>query len=209
MLIYISGPYNADSEEKIEKNVRKAEDLALELIKRTSHYPICPHTMTKGWEKKISLDDIMRSDFEAVKKCDALLMLEGWEKSRGAKLEKKYAGILDKPIYYSIDEIPKDPYPLQFAQFDRLLHEMAALHRGKNRDYSAQNISVTGEIGLFTRLLDKVCRLASLLGWDIVMKFRGKNEPKEAKYESIVDTYKDLAVYSLIGIILRNRKWGK
>lgn len=39
---------------------------------------------------------------------DAVLMLPGWEDSMGAAAERRLASLLDKPVYYSIEELVKE-----------------------------------------------------------------------------------------------------
>jgi hypothetical protein len=166
--------------------------------------------MTAYWEKSIPVDKIQELDLEIINKCDGILMLEGWKDSKGSKLELKQAKKLGKFIFYSMDEIfTQDPYPEQFAMFDSLVHEMSATHRMKNHDYSAQNISASGLNGIVSRILDKVCRILSLEGWDVRMEYKGQRAAKEAKFESVYDAYKDLSVYALIALIYKTGKWGK
>jgi len=40
--------------------------------------------------------------------CDAILMLPGWETSKGAVIEHQRAAELGMPIYYSIEEVPDE-----------------------------------------------------------------------------------------------------
>jgi len=210
MLIYVAGPYRASTKKEIQENIQKAKETSFDII-RAGHYPVCPHTMTQGWCKEgdFDIETILQCDFEIVKKCDALLLLPGWERSEGACREKELAETFKKPIYYKVEEIPEDPYPLQFAEFDKLVQEMSSTHRRKNRDYSSQNIAASGIVGIISRILDKVCRILSLEGWEVEIKFKEIHEPKEAEYESVEDAYRDLSVYSNIAIIWKKGLWGK
>jgi len=84
---------------------------------------------------------------------------------------------------------------------------MYEVHLDKNSDYSPKNISVTGEIGLATRVWDKVARLLNLMGLNMDT---GKwTEVKEPKNESIEDNLRDLANYAIIWQIFREGNWGK
>ena len=64
----------------------------------------------------------------------------------------------------------------------------------KQHDYGHDNILAFREQGLIVRLWDKVARLKNLL-WV---------NPREAKNESIEDTFTDIAGYAIIGLMLRN-----
>ena len=76
------------------------------------------------------------------------------------------------------------------AECVRLLDE-------KQKDYGPGNISRFGVKGLSVRLYDKVERLANLLV--------DRNE--SPKNESLEDTFKDIANYGLIGLMLLRDEW--
>ena len=76
------------------------------------------------------------------------------------------------------------------AECVRLLDE-------KQKDYGPGNISRFGVKGLSVRLYDKVERLANLL---VVRNESPKNE-------SLEDTFKDIANYGLIGLMLLRDEW--
>lgn len=42
----------------------------------------------------------LRKDIEALLKCDAIVMLDGWENSAGAKLELDIARELELPVFF-------------------------------------------------------------------------------------------------------------
>ena len=60
----------------------------------------------------------------------------------------------------------------------------------KQEDYGPENILTTGHVGLSVRLTDKVARLRNLQGAQI------------PKFESVKDTYMDIAGYGIIGMML-------
>lgn len=99
--------------------------------------------------------------------------------------------------------------PQQVKGFREILVEMYQTHLDKNQDYSSANILGMGEIGLATRLWDKVVRYVSLMGFRIEAKLVAFEAPREPKNESIEDTLKDIAVYGVIGRLLRKGVWGK
>ena len=61
----------------------------------------------------------------------------------------------------------------------------------KQRDYGPNNIARFGQSGLLLRLHDKVARLENLV-----------SNGKDAKNESLHDTYLDIVGYSIIGLML-------
>lgn len=100
--------------------------------------------------------------------------------------------------------------PEQCQEFVKILSDMWQTHLDKNHDYSPANILLTGTTGLVTRIWDKTARLLNLTGFKFkAILHEGVNPPKNPKNESIEDTYRDLTVYGVIGILLLRDKWGK
>lgn len=100
LLIYVSGPYSAPTPEEVAANVERARAAACELM-RLGYAVICPHTMTAGWEREgLTYEQFIAADLEIVRRCDAVLLLPGWEDSKGALAEKamaERAGVLTFP----------------------------------------------------------------------------------------------------------------
>lgn len=71
--------------------------------------------------------------------------------------------------------------------------EISRLVINKQRDYGHRNILDFGETGILVRVNDKIARLKNLQGKAAV------NEPKE-------DSWKDLAGYSIVALML-DRGW--
>jgi len=156
----------------------------------------------------------MEGDFNIIARCDALVMVDNWKDSKGATMEHEYAESLKIPIYYAPDlpSLHKTEVnsPVQCQGFREEVGLMYRTHLSKNADYSPANILATGEIGLVTRLWDKTARLMNLTG----IKFKsviheGVQPPSKPQHESINDTYSDMAVYAVIGKLLRTDRWGK
>ena len=143
---------------------------------------------------------------------DAMVMCPSWETDVICRDEKKYAESLGIPIY----EYPEYPAlhptesrnPNQAQTFREITGQMYRMHLRKNADYSPANILGTGEIGLVTRMWDKMARLLNLTGFNLEICSSTFGVPKQPKNESIEDTIMDLAVYSIISLIYRRGKWG-
>ncbi len=111
--IYVSGPYTpspADKQagreaEAIERNVAKANDVALRLA-AMGHYPFIPHTMMKGWEDvhHMSTEQILDICHKWIERCDALFFISD---SAGARSELNYAHKLGLPIFRDLDKVPE------------------------------------------------------------------------------------------------------
>ena len=102
MKIYIAGPYSSNP----EKNMKIAEEIGVQILKR-GHIPFIPHKHTFGWEKRndVTYEDFLRLDFAWLECCDALFFIG---RSLGADRELEHSKKLNIPVYYKIDDIPKD-----------------------------------------------------------------------------------------------------
>lgn len=80
--------------------------------------------------------------------------------------------------------------------------ELAVLFDKKQQDYGSTNISTTGELGVMVRTQDKVSRIRNLL----MKEMRGQGADG-AQNEPLEDSWKDMANYGVIGLMLRRGVW--
>jgi nucleoside 2-deoxyribosyltransferase len=211
MLIYVAGKYTGN----VDENIAAARTVAIALWEK-GHAVICPHLNSAHMEQdcKATWEDYLKGDFNMISRCDALVMVENWKDSKGAQMEHEYALSLGIPIYYAPD-LPElhrteTTSPVQCQAFRETLGKMYRTHLSKNADYSPANIILTGETGLVTRLWDQTARLLNLTGFKFkYLMCEGIDPPKNPKHESIDDTYQDMAVYAVIGMLLRKGQWGR
>lgn len=89
-----------------------------------------------------------------------------------------------------------------FAQeVNKIMSELAELLISKHSDYGPKNISASpgGPInGLRVRMHDKLARINNLV-----------DNNRDAKFESLEDSFKDLANYAVIGLMVLRDKWDK
>lgn len=99
MKIYISGPISGLPFEKVKENFKKAEtDLALNYCLGDKFEPVNP--FNNGLPTNAKWEEHMRADLRLLLDCDAIYMLEGWEKSKGARIEYALAVDLKLDIQY-------------------------------------------------------------------------------------------------------------
>ena len=176
----------------------------------------------------------------AVCRSDLLVVLPGWEGSRGARLEVNVATSLDIPVYRydngeSVNglvttisrqsdpgdendfvEVGRNDHEIFFTPetkpifpadnpVAKILGEIQALHDTKTADYGTPadpfaNVRASGEwgipawVGAMVRASDKVQRLKSF-----VLNGSVRNEP-------VRDSLLDLALYSIIALVLFEEK---
>jgi len=112
IVIYVSGAYTGE----IDKNIEIARKAAIDLWEK-GYTVICPHLNTIHFEKdcKIGYDDYIVGDCEILKRCNYILMLDNWEDSKGAKVEKEFAEKYNIKIYYTVEEL--EDYISGFEKF--------------------------------------------------------------------------------------------
>lgn len=79
--------------------------------------------------------------------------------------------------------------------FERVCRELLSKFVNKHKDYGKDNILELQELGIAFREMEKVSRLKHLL-----------REEKEPEFESLEETWIDVAVYAVIAVLIR-RGW--
>jgi nucleoside 2-deoxyribosyltransferase len=101
-LVYVAGPLSADTEYQKTLNVRFAERVAQELW-RMDFSVICPHKNTEHFDGCVMKEDWevwLRGDLKQISRCDGVVMLPKWEKSKGAVVEHDFAKERGIPVFY-------------------------------------------------------------------------------------------------------------
>ena len=102
-IIYVAGPYRADTIRGMVENIRRAEAAALHLWK-AGWAVICPHKNTELFDGHCADDVWLRGDLAILSRCDAVYMLNGWENSEGATEEHRLAQKLGLTVMYQMGE---------------------------------------------------------------------------------------------------------
>ncbi len=108
MLIYVAGPYTADTPGGIAFNVDRAISVACDLIER-GHNPYVPHftyyldQMLQQRKVTVEYERWMELDREWMEKCDALFFIGP---SPGTNRELVRMAELKKIVYASMEQVP-------------------------------------------------------------------------------------------------------
>jgi len=102
LVVYVAGPYRAPHAWAIEQNIRKAEELALKLWTR-GVAAICPHANTRFYQGALPDELWLEGDLAIMRRCDAVVLVEGWEHSTGTLHEKDVAERLHMPVFTTLE----------------------------------------------------------------------------------------------------------
>lgn len=102
VIVYISGKYSGD----IDANIQKAREMAI-TIWELGFTAFCPHLNTIHFEKscRCTYADYLLGDLEILKRVNIVLMMTGWEESKGAMIEHEEAKLLQLPIVYNLEQL--------------------------------------------------------------------------------------------------------
>lgn len=103
-IIYIAGPYRAPTEYGVYCNIQKAERVALEVWK-AGYAAICPHKNTAFFGGACPDSVWLEGDLEILRRCDAVLLMDGWYYSGGAIAEYREAVRIGLPIFTDVAQL--------------------------------------------------------------------------------------------------------
>ena len=103
-VIYIAGKYRAPSPWGIENNIRAAEVIALEVAKLGAA-PLAPHPMYRYYQGSLPDEFWLQGTLELLRRCDAVMLVPGWEQSTGARGEKVEAERRGMPVFSKLDDL--------------------------------------------------------------------------------------------------------
>lgn len=106
--IYIAGPYSADNVMDVLHNIRKGIQMSYEVMK-LGYSPFCPfldfHFVLMDIGSELKLEDFYRYSIDWLAVSDAILLIDGWQDSKGSVKEWEYAKKNNIPVFYSISEL--------------------------------------------------------------------------------------------------------
>jgi len=100
-VIFIAGPFRGATPWDVAQNVRRAEEVGLE-VAYCGAMPLIPHANTALFDKQLTDDFWLAGTQELLRRCDAVMIVPGWAKSEGTLAEIELANELDIPVFYRL-----------------------------------------------------------------------------------------------------------
>lgn len=120
----MAGKFRAANDWDVKTNIRRAELLALD-VWRSGAMAICPHLNSANFQGAAP-DSVWLEGYLAIlSRCDAVITVEGWEQSEGARAEVALAREIGLPVIHSILELldwlaieaaPKQDWPAPYEK---------------------------------------------------------------------------------------------
>jgi hypothetical protein len=97
-IVYVAGPFRAPTAWQIAENIRHAERYGLEVATRGA-MPLIPHANTAHFHG-IGADQFwLDGTMALLRRCDAILLVPGWQRSSGTRAELEEAKRLALPVF--------------------------------------------------------------------------------------------------------------
>jgi hypothetical protein len=102
-IVYCAGAYSALNQDLIQVNIELARRVGLQ-VRALGYIPMVPHVAILP-APDLTWDLAMQECLEIMSRCCAVLMIEGWADSKGARLEHERAKEWGLPVAYSLHEL--------------------------------------------------------------------------------------------------------
>jgi len=105
-LVYVAGPFSAKVRTGVEENIGRATRLGLEVAKLGA-CPMIPHANTQhpDFEHVQPYQFWIDATAEQLRRCDAVIFTDDWERSSGARSENELAIAHEIPRFFHLADL--------------------------------------------------------------------------------------------------------
>lgn len=106
-VVYVAGPLLGPNDWEVTRNIHRAASLGYEVAKLGA-YPVIPHTNTGSvFIGTMTPEFWYAGTLELLSRCDAMVLVPGWEDSKGTREEVQEAKRNSMPIFERVDDLKK------------------------------------------------------------------------------------------------------
>lgn len=97
-VVFVAGPYRGATAWEVAENVRAAERVGFN-VASCGAMPLIPHANTANFDKTFTDQFWLLGTMELLRRSDAVMLVNGWERSVGARAEVEEAKRLGLPVF--------------------------------------------------------------------------------------------------------------
>lgn len=103
-VVFVGGPFSADTPEELDANIVRIEMLAHE-VAAAGAAPVVPNSLGRTYKGHPAYEFWIEATKVILRRCDALLVTPDWERSAGTRGEVAEARDLGMPVFYNLDQL--------------------------------------------------------------------------------------------------------
>lgn len=104
-LVYVAGPLFGPDDWAIRRNIHRAASLGF-AVAQLGCYPVIPHTNTGSvFCGTLTHEFWYAGTLELLRRCDAVILVPGWEDSKGTVAEVEEAKRLGIPVFERVEDL--------------------------------------------------------------------------------------------------------
>jgi nucleoside 2-deoxyribosyltransferase len=105
-LVYIAGPYRAKTVYEVSENIHRARQLGAKVAELGLQlFPVIPHTNTAFFDGLREDAYWLEGTMEVMRRCDAVLLVDGWHESSGTIAETAEADRRGIPVFRNLSDL--------------------------------------------------------------------------------------------------------
>lgn len=103
-LVYVAGPFSAHNDIEIEANIVEAERIG-EMVRQVGAFPVIPHANGRNFKHLGTYEFWIEGTLELMRRCDAVMLVPGHERSDGTQGEIREARRLGLPVFEALAQL--------------------------------------------------------------------------------------------------------
>lgn len=100
-LVYVAGPFRSGSAWGVHQNVQAALAVGFQ-VASLGAVPVIPHSMFQAFDRTLTDEFWLEGTLALMRPCDAVIVVSGWEKSKGTCGEIEEARAAGIPVFFTV-----------------------------------------------------------------------------------------------------------